>query len=191
MTQQNSFIGPSNVKKAQALLKKQDRKLVDYWWEYPPETSKNVMAIGSLDASNLSVDTPALVLSYRVPVGFVFRLWAVVAEAVVNPASLPSGADYPLSGSGLYSWTLSLNNPVGSPTPMGAAVADFANVTTYLGSFANQPWRVYGRARNTSVFSPQSLLEWSVTAAANPFGANTIIVNNGLFGWLVPESEAA
>lgn len=186
-------IGASHVQRAQALLQKRERRLVDYWWEYPPPGSKNVMQIGSVDAHSLTQGTQGLVLSYQVPQGFVFRLWAVVFEAAVNPAALPAAGSYPFSGSGRITGVLDLNNPIGgSAIPVGTPVADFSAVTTFLGSMANQPWRVYGRAKNTSVFLALTALNWKVTYnVAVPAAAGEVVINCGLFGWEVPESEIA
>jgi len=182
-------IGAAHVQRAQALLQKRERRLVDYWWEYPPPGSKNVMEIGSVDAHSLIEGTQGLILSYKVPQGFIFVLRDVVFEAVINPNAVPLVP--PLSGSGVFTGVLDVNNPIGgSAIPVGTPVADFSAVTTYLGSMANRPWRVYGRAKNTSVFLALTTLNWKVTYNATvPAAAGEVLFNAGLFGWEVPESE--
>ena len=178
MSNKNQFLGVSHVKKATALLAKADRKLADYFWLFPPSSADDVLVTGGI-ALPADTDPQALVLEYDVPSGMVFVLTHVVAEAGIagslNSAFAP--------GDGSLVFVLDVNQPLGSPIPMGQPVKGFNALTVPLGSFEFGPWPL----ERPRVFNPLDAIRWKVTNVSNTTA--DVFVSCGLFGYTLPADE--
>jgi hypothetical protein len=93
--------------------------------------SKHVMAGYSIPAPATNAQT--LILQYKVPNGFRFRLTGLLLGCNCS-AWTP--------GDGNVVFSLSLNKPVGSTASQGAPIQGFGNITVPLGSFEHGPWPI-------------------------------------------------
>lgn len=177
-TPKNQFLGVSHVKRATALLAKQDRKLADYFWLFPPSSADDVLETGKI-ALPAAAAPQALVLEYDVPSGMVFVLTGVVASASVAGALNSAFAP----GDGSVVFVLDVNQALGSPLPVGNTVKGFNALTVPLGSFPFAPWPL-SRPR---VFNPEDKIRWKVTNVS--LATSSVFVACGLFGYTLPQSE--
>jgi hypothetical protein len=179
MSNKNQFLGVSHVKRATALLAKADRKLVDYFWLFPPSSADDVLETGVI-ALPADSDPQALVLEYDVPSGMAFILTHVVASAAVagdlNSAFAP--------GDGSLVFVLDVNQPLGSPVPIGQPVKGFNALKVPLGSFPFGPWPL----PCPRIFNPLDKLRWKVTNVS--LTTASVFVACGLFGYTLPADEA-
>lgn len=174
---QTQMLGVSHIQRAKALLSKQDRKLVDYWWLYPPASARHVDVRGNVE---LPAETDsAAVLTYNVPSGMVFVLTHVVVQ--LSTTGLLSGLW--TAGDGSIEWQLTVN-PQNSPA--AAPVRGFGNVVNPLGSFLFHPWPL----EMPEIFNPLDVLQWSVTNVANSdFVGDQVAC--GLKGYTLEVAETA
>lgn len=128
--------GPDTVQAAQGVRDlQQAKKEWPYPWVYPPPGAIRVSA--GLDTSGtLAVPTIAAGatqgLLYTVDEGFQFALEALVVEFI---ASGQVGVANP----GDFTWSLTLNRPVGVSSLQGSDVQGYTNVDVPLGSL-QIPW---------------------------------------------------
>jgi hypothetical protein len=181
MSKVNQFVGASYTKRANALLAGQDRKLVDYWWLFPPSNADDVLVTAGLALPGIT-SAPSVysqVLEYKVPSGMIFVLTHTVNGAAVvgnlNSAFAP--------GDGSIVFVLDVNQPIGSPIPVGTPVKGFSALTVPLGSFPYGPWPLPAPRR----FNPLDVLRWKVTNVS--LATADVFVSCGLFGYTVPENE--
>ena len=174
------MLGASHVNRARALLAKKDRKLADYFWLFPPPSADDVLATGGIALPAISATgVYSQVLEYDVPSGMVFVLTHVLAQAQIAGAF--SSAFAP--GSGAVIFILDVNQPIGSPVPVGAPVKGFNALTVPLGSFEFAPWPL-PRPR---IFNPLDKLRWKITNVS--VATDDVFVACGLFGYTLPEDE--
>jgi hypothetical protein len=176
----NQFLGATGVQRARKLLAKEGRKLADYWWLYPPASADDVQATGSI-ALPAAAAPQALVMEYDVPSGLRFVMTHVCIMASVAGALNSAFAP----GDGSVTFVLDLNEPIGSPIPVGAPVKGFNALTVPLGSFEFGPWPL-PRPR---IFQPEDKLRWKVTN--NTLATLDVWVAGGIFGYTLLPDEAS
>ncbi len=119
-----------------------------YRWENAPPGSKHIFAFGA-------VETPAQaaaveVLAYQIPNNKrgVFR-WLLVEY---------TGGSY---NPGDFTWSMTVNLPVGSTIGEGVTVKDYVNVPFNMGSRAGGPWPM--NSGELSVFESRDIIRIQAT----------------------------
>jgi hypothetical protein len=180
-TPNTQMLGVSHVQRAKALLAKQDRKLADYWWLFPPVTARDVLVTGGIALPGETVGTYSLVVEYDVPSGLKFVLTHVVACAMI--AGALNSAFAPGDGSVIF--LLDVNEPLNSPIPQGAPVRGFAGLQVPLGNFATGMWSPLAMPE---VFDPLDALRWKITNVS--LATAHVFVACGFLGYTLPVDEA-
>lgn len=192
MTKTPSSIGPTMVRETQKLAVRQAAKDAwPYWWKYPPRTALPLNLFGTAAVTGGQFIVPFVQTNistasgpdggYEVPQGYMAVIWALVF----------SWNHMALNGGNVYG-TLDVGQPLGLVVPSGASVKDLQQVTVPLSGFSDPatpfsfpgPWPLFAPL----IFAPRDQIRWKATVSAfQPMGT---YVMAGLFGYLVPESEA-
>lgn len=130
--------GPESIAAAQAL--REERAARNQWpfpWSFPPPGAIRVTA--GADASGTlivpAVATPTAGLTYTVDEGFQFALEAIVVS-FLNAGALG------LANPGDFTWSLTLNQPVGITSFQGSPIQGFSSVDVPLGTL-QIPWPLF------------------------------------------------
>ncbi len=168
------------IQRARAvLLERKLRRLVDFWWLFPPFASDDVLVIGSVALPGIG--TQAVALEYTVPSGLRFVMTHICIMASVAGALNSAFAP----GDGSVSFVLDLNEPLGSTVPQGVPVKGFNALSVPLGSFNVRPWPL----SCPRVFHPLDQLRWKVTNVS--LGTSDVWVAAGVFGYTLQVDETS
>jgi hypothetical protein len=166
--------GPETIAAAQEL--RQERASKSQWpypWTFAPPGAIRVTA--GLDATGtILVPTAAagatLGLAYTVDEGFQFALEKLVAIYLGGAILLP----------GDFTWSLTLNQPIGVTTFQGSPIQGFGNVDVPLGSL-QFPWPL----EKPEIFAPNDTIRSVFTNVNLPDGAGNFFKTIFL-GWKWP-----